>query len=141
MRVRTRHPRLLAAACRVYRGTIWLYPHEFRRAFGHELTITFRNRAEDVLDSGSYVDWMAFAVHIVIDWIRTCCTLAAESSAPGSGSLLGLSEGDAAHGSIDRTAVDVSLVFAAAGLILAFAGWYTFVALLPLTISCNCQVL
>ena len=141
MRVRTRHPRLSAAACRVYRGTIWLYPHEFRRAFGRELTITFRNRVEDVLDSGGFLDWLAFAVHIVVDWIRTCCTLVADASAYGSGSLLGLSEGDAAHRSLNRTAVDVSLVFAVARLILGVAGWYAFVALLPVTISCNCQVL
>ena len=141
MRVRTRHPRLSAAACRVYRGSIWLYPQKFRRTFGHELAITFRNRVEDILDSGGFLDWLAFAVHIVVDWIRTCGTLVAESSAHGSGSLLGLSEGDAAHGSLDRTAVDVSLVFAVAGLIVAVAGWYTFVAVLPVSISCNCQVL
>ena len=66
---------------------------------------------------------------------RTCGTLATESKTHGSVSLLGLSEGDAAYGRIDRTMVDVSLVFAVAGLVLAFVGWYTYLAILPLYVE------
>ena len=130
MRLRTRHPRLSAAACKVYGVAIWLYPTEFRRAFGHELVLAFRNRVEDVLDRGGMLDWVAFAVHIALDWIHTCSTLMTESETPGSGSLLGLSDGDPAHGCIARTSVDVSLVFVAAGVVLSCAGWYAFLALL-----------
>jgi hypothetical protein len=132
MRVEKRHPRVAAAACKIYGLTIWLYPAEFRRAFGDELAITFRNRVEDVLDGGGILDWLAFAVHIAVDWIRTCGTLVTESRTAGSVSLLGLNEGDAAHGCLDRTAVDVPLVFVVAGFVLAFVGWYAFFGILPL---------
>lgn len=130
MRLRTRHPRLSAAACRVYGVAIWLYPAEFRRAFGGELVLAFRNRVEDVMDSGGMLDWLAFAVHIALDWIQTCTTLMTESETAGSGSLLGLSDGDAAHGCIGRTSVDVSLVFVAGGVVLTCAGWYVFLGFL-----------
>ena len=130
MRLRTRHPRLSAAACKAYGVAIWLYPAEFRRAFGHELVLAFRNRVEDVLDGGGILDWVAFAVHIALDWIHTCGTLMTESEAPGSGSLLGLSDGGAAHGCIARTSVDASLVFVAAGVVLSCAVWYGFLTFL-----------
>jgi hypothetical protein len=129
MRTRTRHPRLAAAACRVYGAAIRLYPAHFRQEFGHELAVTFRNQVEDALDSGSIVIWVEFALTIVIDWIRTCCTLLTESRT-GSVSILGLSEGDAALGSIDSTNVDVSFVFAVGGVVLLLVGWYTYIAVL-----------
>ena len=124
MRVPTRHPRLSAVACTVYGLTIWLYPAEFRRAFGHELVVTFRNRVEDVLDGGGILDWLAFGWHIAIDCIRTCGALTTESRPRGSMSLLGLSERAAVHGYIDHTTVDVSLASAAAGIVLAGVVWY-----------------
>jgi hypothetical protein len=130
MRARTRHPRLVAAACRIYGVAIRLYPADFVRAFGHELNVTFRNRVEDVVADGGVLDWLAFSGHIALDWIRTCSSLVAEREAPGPGSLLGLSAGDAALGRIDRTRVDVSLVFAATGVVLACVGWYGFIAYL-----------
>src|SRR5262245_41503805 len=92
MRVPTRHPRLSAVACRIYSLTICLYPTEFRRRFGHELVVTFRNRVEDVLDGGGILEWLAFAGHIAIDCMRTCSTLSMELGACGSMSLLGLSD-------------------------------------------------
>jgi hypothetical protein len=79
MRARTRHPRAVAMACRIYRVTIRAYPAEFRRAFGHDLITTFRNRLEDVLDEGGIVDWLAFSGHITVDWIRTCSSLLMDS--------------------------------------------------------------
>ena len=125
MRVPTRHPRLSAVACKVYGLTIWVYPTEFRRAFGHELVVTFRNQVEDVLDGGGILDWLAFAGHIAIDCIRTCSALMTESRSRGPMSLLGLSDGYTAHGCIDRTTVEMSLVFAAAaGVILDCVVWY-----------------
>jgi hypothetical protein len=129
MRTRTRYPRLAAAACRAYGVAIRLYPAHFRHAFGHELAVTFRNQVEDVLDSGSIVIWLEFAITIVIDWMRTCCTLPAESRT-GSVSILGLCEGDVALGSIDSTNVDVSFVFAVGGVVLILVGWYTYIAVL-----------
>jgi hypothetical protein len=130
MRLPTRHPRLSAAACRVYGAAIWFYPADFRHAFGHELIVAFRNRVEDVLDGGGLVEWIAFAVHIVLDWVHTCSTLVADADAAGSGSLLGLSDGDVAHGCLARTHMDASLVFVAGGVVLSCAGWYVFLAFL-----------
>src|SRR5262245_21237822 len=92
MRAPTRHPRLSEVACRFYSVTICVYPTEFRRAFGHDLVVTFRNRVEDVLDGGGVLEWLAFAGHIAIDCVRTCCTLSSELRACGSVSLLGLSD-------------------------------------------------
>jgi hypothetical protein len=131
MRAPTRHPRLAAAACKVYGLTIRLYPAEFRRAFGRELAVTFRNRVEDVLDGGGVHHWIAFAAHIALDTIRTYGDLATAGGAQGSVSLLGLTEGDAAQGGINRATVDVQSIFVAAGLALAVGGWYAFFVVLP----------
>ncbi len=130
MRVRTRHPHLAAAACTIYGLLIRLYPASFRQAFARELMVTFRSRAEDVLDGGGVRDWLAFAAHIAWDTLHTCATLTA-APAQESTSLLGLSEGDAARGGIDHGHGDVGLMFAAAGLALACAGWYAYFAVLP----------
>ena len=124
MRVPTRHPRLSAVACKVYGLTIWVYPTEFRRAFGHELVVTFRNRVEDVLDGGDILDWLAFAGHTAVDWICTCGTLMTESRPRGTMSLLGLDNGHAAHGSMDRTMINLSRVCAAAGIVFGCVVWY-----------------
>lgn len=131
MRSRSRHPRLVAIACAVYGVMIWLYPAIFRRPFGHEMRLTFRNRVEDVLDRGDVSDWIAFAAHVVWDTIRASATLAIWSPEQRSVSLLGLSEGDAAHGCIQDVSVGVDLMFAVAGLVLGFAGWYAYFAILP----------
>jgi hypothetical protein len=132
MRMRTRHPRLAAAACMVYGLIIWMYPGDFGRAYGHELTITFRNRVEDTLNDGGILQWMAFAVHIAWDSIRAYSLILTESRAHDSVSLLGLSKGDWAHGCINRPTIDVQFMFAVAGLAFAFFGWYTFITF-PIT--------
>ena len=130
MSVRTRHPRLSTTACRIYSMMILLYPVEFRRSFDHELIVTFRNQAEDALNGG-VLAWLAFAGHIAGDWVRTCGTLAIESQAPTTMSLLGLHpQADHACGCIDRAMVDVSFVFAAAGFVLMVLGWYSYVVTL-----------
>jgi hypothetical protein len=135
MRARTRHPRLAAAACKVYGLTIWLYPAELRRVNGRELAVTFRSRVEDVLDGGGVRAWLAFAAHIALDTMRTHADLVTAGAAQDSVSLLGLSEGDAAHGCIDRATVDIHSLLAAAGLVLAVAGWYAYFAVLPSYVS------
>jgi hypothetical protein len=127
---RTRHPRLAAAACKIYGLTIWLYPSEFRRAFGRELAVTFRSRVEDVLDGG-IVDCLAFAAHIALDTIRAYYTMVTASRAQHPVSLLGLSESDAANGALDHATLDVQVLFAAAGLVLTVVGWYAYFAVLP----------
>jgi hypothetical protein len=131
MRVHTRHPRCSRWACRLYDAAVRLYPQEFRRAFGQELAVTFRNSVDDVLDSDSIGNWLAFAAHIAVDFVCTYCTLLTESRADASMSILGLADGDAACGGLDQALVDASLIFAIAGLVLAFVGWYTYVAVLP----------
>jgi hypothetical protein len=131
MRMRCRYPRLAAAACRVYGLTIWLYPPEFRRAFGRELAVTFRTRVEDVLEAGGIRDWLAFVAHIALDTLTTYSTLVTRSGAQGAVSLLGLSEGEVAHGCLDQATLDIHLMFASAGVALAFAGWFAFLVILP----------
>ena len=135
MGVRTRHPRLAATACRVYCLMIWLYPPAFRRAFGQELAVTFRSRLEDVLNDGGVHEWVVFAAHIAWDTIRTSGTLIAAPGTQDTVSLLGLRDGDAAHGGLDHATVTVDLVFAAAGLVLGCGGWYAYFAILPLYVS------
>ena len=120
MRVATRHPRLSAIACRIYSVTICVYPTEFRRTFGHELVITFRNRVEDVLDGGGILEWLAFAGHIAVDCVRTCWTLSTELRACGSMSLLGLSN----DSSIDHRVAGVSHLCVAAGVVFSAGIWY-----------------
>jgi hypothetical protein len=132
VRAPTRHPRLAAAACKVYGLTILLYPQAFRRAFGRELTITFRNRVEDVLDGGDVHDWLAFAAHIAVDTTRACADVLTAAGGPEPVSLLGLTDGDIAHGSLDRAYVDIlQRIFVLAGLALTIGGWYAFLAILP----------
>jgi hypothetical protein len=131
MRMPCRHPRLASTACWVYSLTIWLYPREFRRAFGRELTLTFRNRIEDVLEAGGICEWLAFAAHIALDTLSTCGTLATPSESQGAVSLLGLTEGEIAHGALDSATVDIHMMFVTAGLALTFAGWFTFFMILP----------
>ena len=135
MRVRTEHPRLAATACRVYCLMIWLYPPAFRRTFGRELVLTFRSRVEDVLNDGGVREWICFAAHIAWDTIRTSGTLMVTGEPHDSESLLGLREGDAAHGSLDHATVTVDLMFATAGLVLGFGGWYAYFAILPRYVS------
>ena len=128
---RTRHPRLTVIACRVYSLMIVLYPAEFRRSFDHELIVTFRNQAEDAFNGG-VLTWLAFTGRIAGDWVRTWGAMMIESDhTPARASLLGLqSDADHAWGCIDRATVDVSLVFAAAGVVLMVVGWYNYVATL-----------
>ena len=131
MRTRRRHPRLASVACWVYCLTIWLYPRDFRRAFGRELALTFRSRVEEVLEAGGIRDWLVFAAHIALDTFRTCNTLSASSKWQGTASLLGLSEGEMAHGGLGPATVDIQLMFATAGVALTLAGWFTFFVILP----------
>jgi hypothetical protein len=132
MRPRTRHPRLAAAACKIYRLVIAMYPGEFKRDFGPELAITFRNRVEDVLDDGGVMEWLGFIAHIASDSLRTGLTLVTAPESERLTSLLGLREGYAAQGAIDPTRLDV--MFAAAGFVVACAG-YTYFAWLPSTLT------
>jgi hypothetical protein len=130
MPARTRHPRLAAIACRMYRLMIVLYPAEFRRSFDHELIVTFRNQAEDALNGG-VLAWLGFTGHVTWDWVRTWGTLTIDSDTPAAVSLLGLqAHDDHAWGCLDRATVDVSFVFAVAGVVLMVVGWYRFVVLL-----------
>jgi hypothetical protein len=84
-----------------------------------------------VLEGGGILDCLVFAAQMAVDWIRTYGLLLTESKADDSMSLLGLGERGLAYGCIDRPTVDVSLVFAVAGLALACAGWYTYLVVLP----------
>jgi hypothetical protein len=123
--------RLVRAACALYGQTLWLYPAEFRRRFGGELIVTFRSQVEDVLEEAPGREWLAFVLHIAWDTMRASVSTRAAGTQPGSTSLLGLCDGDVAGGGIPRTAVDIHLVFAAGGVVLALGGWYAYFAVLP----------
>ena len=121
----------IATVCRVYALLTWLYPPAFRRAFGRELVVTFRSRFEDVLSDGGVREWIAFAAHIMWDTIRTSAALFTARAPQDSVSLLGLREGDAAHGQIAQSPAAIDLLFVAAGLVLGCGGWYAYFAILP----------
>jgi hypothetical protein len=125
---RTRHPRLTAAACALYGVAIRLYPAELRLAFGEELRVTFRTRVEDVLN-GDFAGWVAFAAHLIADGILLRATLLPNNASAVS--LLGLSDGDTAHGALDRAAVDAQGAFVVAGFALAIVGWFAYFVILP----------
>jgi hypothetical protein len=111
--------------------TLCVYPTEFRRTFGHELLVTFRNQVEDVLDGGGIPEWLAFAGHIAIDCVRTCSTLSTAVRAAGSMSLLGLSEDARSPSGIDHRAVGVSHVCVTTGVVLSAGVWYLLVVSSP----------
>jgi hypothetical protein len=111
--------------------TLCVYPTEFRRAFGHELVVTFRNRVEDVLDGGGVLEWLAFAGHIAVDCIRTCGALSTEAGACASMSLLGLSDDARSLGGIDHRTAGVSRVFVTAGVVFSAAVWYMLIVSSP----------
>src|SRR5438046_6130946 len=105
MSVRSRHPRVVIWSCRLYRLMIWLYPANLRREYQHELLLTFRNQAEDVVNDGRLSSAMLFIVHIAVDWLRT---LTLQSEAPPTLSVLGLgSREDDACGCVDGATVSV----------------------------------
>ena len=131
MLVRDGHTRVIATVCRVYGLLIWLYPAAFRRAFGRELVVTFRSRFEDVLSEGGVREWVAFAAHIMWDTIRTSATQFTAPVSQDSVSLLGLREGDAAHGELAPASAAIDLLFVAAGVVLGCGGWYAYFAILP----------
>lgn len=135
MQVRTRHLRLAAVACKVYGLTVWLYPVSFRRTFGHELVVTFRSRVEDVLEDGGMRVWLAFAVQIALDVPRAYRELLMASGTPRSESLLGLTAAATPQGCIEHARLDVSLLFAAAGLAFVVVGWYAYFVILPTYVS------
>jgi hypothetical protein len=125
MPARCRHPRIVAGVCRVYALAIWCYPPSLRRAFHRELTVTFRNRAEDVLNAG-VVPAFLFALHLATDWLRS---FTFGTDYQPTLSLLGLSVDDEACGSIDRTTFSVSLMLATLGVILLVSGWYGWLSM------------
>ena len=129
MRAPTRHPRLSAVACRIYSLIICVYPTRFRRTFGHELVVTFRNRVEDVLNEGGIVEWLAFAGHIAIDCMRTWSMLSTELRASGSMSLLGLSDEARSLSGIARSGVSHAIV--AAGVAFNAVVWYMLLVSSP----------
>ena len=122
MAVRCRHPHIVTGACRLYGLLMWLYRADLRRDYRHELRLTFRNRVEDVVNTGRMWPAIRFVGHIAADWLRT---LTLEPEPAATLSLLGLSSTDAAApGCVDRSTVSVSLMLASLGVVLLIAGWY-----------------
>lgn len=122
MAARCRYPRLITWSCRAYAVSIWAYPPSLRRDFGRELVLTFRNQAEDALNSGSVAVVATFAAQLAADWVRT---LTLEPEEPPAISLLGLdSNGGEAFGALDRSTFNGALFLASLGVVLLVGGWY-----------------
>ncbi|MCC7008300.1 MAG: hypothetical protein IT184_05745 [Acidobacteria bacterium] len=117
-------------ACALYRVLTRLYPSAFRREFGCELLVTFRNQATDVCAGGARA-CVAFAVHVIWDTIRTSATLRMPRRELAPGSILGLMDGAMADGAMSDSTMSVDFVFAVAGVVLGAAGWYAYFAVLP----------
>jgi len=122
MASRCQYPRVVACFGRIYGLFLWLYPGDLRRDHGHEMRLAFRNRLEDVVNTGRISIALLFAIHIAIDWLRT---LALKPEPAATFSLLGLSSTTGgAPGCLDRSNVSVSLMLASLGVVLLIAGWY-----------------
>jgi hypothetical protein len=111
----------------LYGLLIWFYPATLRREFRREMLLTFKNAAEDALDSNSLSAVLLFVMHTAIDWFRT---LTLEPEEPVTLSLLGLGSSDGAGGGcIDSSSVSVSLMLATLGVVLLIAGWWEWLRL------------
>jgi hypothetical protein len=122
MRARTRHPRCVALACRLYAAVVWTYPAALQRDYGRELRLTFRNDAEDVLNDLRPGTLLLFILRIGTDWARTIAT---GTDDPMPVSLLGLRAADReAYGSFDSSTWSVGLLLATLGVVLLVTGWY-----------------
>jgi hypothetical protein len=133
MAARSRHPQAVAWSCRLYALMLYAYPAsllEYRR----ELLLTFRNRSEDIFNTGSALAVLRFALHIVADWLRTVTSQPPEE--PMALSLLGLGayEGEA-RGCLDRSTFTVGLLLATLGVFLLIAGWYEWLTYTALFLS------
>jgi hypothetical protein len=112
---------------------MWAYPASLRREYQRELLLTFRNRAEDVLDGASLSSTLSFALHITADWLDT---LAGEREEPATVSLLGLGAQDGeACGCLDPSTLSVSLLLATLGVALLIGGWYEWLSFKAVLLS------
>jgi hypothetical protein len=111
------------------------YPRVFRREYGHEMMLLFRNRAIDVVHSDGAWALLPFMVHIFSDWVTTVPfhkertpmdlkTAARVSIVLGVGSILAvlvshLALTDIYHGGEDLT-VEWNVLRVCFGVIIAF---------------------
>ena len=133
MSARSRHPHLVAGACRLYSVVVWTYPAALRHEYRREMLLTFKNQTEDVLNSGGVASVLLFVLHIAADWLRT---LASEPEDPMTLSLLGLGARDGEGcGCLDRSTFTVGLLLATLGVFLLIAGWYEWFSYKALFLS------
>jgi hypothetical protein len=57
--------------CRLYAVLLWAYPSEFRREFGREMLLVFRNRAREVVRQGGSSPLTFFVLQVGWDWMRS----------------------------------------------------------------------
>jgi hypothetical protein len=133
MAARSRHPQLVGWSCRLYALVLFTYPPNLRE-YRRELLITFRNRSEDIFNSGSTMAVLRFALHIAADWLRTMTSEGPEE--PMALSVLGLGARDGeARGCLDRSTFTVGLLLATLGVFLLIAGWYEWLTYKALFLS------
>lgn len=126
MRSRTRHRRTAAVACWLFARMLRMYPAEFRRTYGEDVAITFRNRVEDVLNDGGILNWGAFVARTVVDEMRACAALLSESRLHHTDEFLAAG---ANRPWLEATATDRGMAFVS-GVALSCAGCYAFILVL-----------
>jgi hypothetical protein len=62
--------RLLQWTCRIYGLMLLAYPSTFRREYSREMTLAFRNKAQDLLQNKESWALLPFMLHIVWDWLQ-----------------------------------------------------------------------
>jgi hypothetical protein len=56
---------------KIYRVMLLAYPSDFRREYSGEMTLAFRDRGRDVVESNGAVALGPFVFHTLRDWAAT----------------------------------------------------------------------
>jgi hypothetical protein len=132
-------PRSLRWLCRIYRLMLLAYPSTFRREYGREMALAFRNEAQDVLQNNGSWALFPFTLHVIWDWLQTIvrerkdvATNSAVAVRVNGGaviSLFGLNN-VARTPDIDQQSRGVWLILTAVGIFLLVVGWLRWMKLM-----------
>jgi hypothetical protein len=133
---------MLRCLCRIYDVMLLAYPANFRREYGREMAVTFRDRARGEWTRRGAAGLLFFVPHILADWLQTVVLerlhasdddAAAANGLAGSGikviSLFAPNNVVAVPG----TAADsrpVWLLLGCLGVFLLIEGWVRWLALM-----------
>jgi hypothetical protein len=132
--------RLLRWLCRIYGLMLLTYPPAFRHQYGHEMTLVFNNRAQDIVQrEGGWALW-PFMLHIGWDWLQTVAreqkdvetnsALIARINGVAVMSVLGVDKlAGTPYPDPDRQSRAVWLMLTAVGASLLVVGWCRWLSL------------